>query len=134
MVREEIGIERHLSVLWNETLPLDPAREATGAELFSEPFNAEDIARALTALEANWDVSVGELVGGDYSVMFRSREGYHHFRNEVLGLAEPGSVFEADVLSLFRREAEYDDLVGLTWDRDFDVAVTLGKVVGTRMR
>lgn len=133
-VREKIGVERHLAVLWNETLPLDPAREATGAELFTEPFNADDVANALITLESKWDVSVGEMVGGDYSVMFRSREKYRCFRDEVLGLAEPGSVFEADVLNLLRPEAEYDDLVALTWDRDFDIAITLGKVLGTRAR
>lgn len=133
-VREEIGFERHLSVLWDETLPLDSAREATGAELLTQPFYADDVANALKALEANWDVSVGELAGGDYSVMFRSREKYRRFHDEVLGLAEPGSVFEADVLNLLRPEAEFDDLVALTWDRDFDVAVTLGKVLGIRTR
>ncbi|MFE5672102.1 serine/threonine-protein kinase [Agromyces sp. NPDC056523] len=133
-VREEIGVERHLSVVWNDTLPLDPAREATGAELFIEPFNADDIANALITLESKWDVSVGELVGGDYSVIFRSREKYRRFRDEVLGLAESGSVFEADVLNLLRPEAEYDDLVALTWDREFDIAITLGKVLGTRTR
>jgi serine/threonine protein kinase len=133
-VREEIGVERLLSVLWNETLPLDPAREATGAELFTEPFDADDIANTLLALESKWDVSVGEIVGGDYSVMFRSRERYRSFHDEVLALAEPGSVFEGDVLNLLRPEAEYDDLVALTWDRDFDVAITLGKILGTRTR
>lgn len=133
-VREEIGFERHLSVLWDETLPLDPAREATGAELLAQPFYADDVADALKALEAKWDVSVGELVDGDYSVMFRSRDKYRSFHDEVLRLAEPGSVFEADVLNLLRPEAEFDDLVALTWDRDFDVAITLGKVLGIRTR
>jgi serine/threonine-protein kinase len=131
-IREEIEVEHNLSVLWTETLPLDPAREATGVELFTEPFNADDIANALDALESRWDVSVGEVVGGDYSVMFRSRENYRHFRDEVLGLTERGSVFEADVLNLLHPEAEYDDLIALTWNRDFDVAVTLGKLLGTR--
>lgn len=133
-VREEIGFERHLSVLWDETLPLDPAREATGTELLTQPFYADDVADALKALKAKWDVSVGELDDGDYSVMFRSRDEYRCFRDEVLGLGEPDSVFEADVLNLLRPEAEFDDLVALTWDRDFDVAVTLGKVLGIRKR
>lgn len=131
-IREEIGFERHLAVRWNETFPLDPAREATGAELFNEPFNADDIANALAALESKWAVTVGEVVSGNYSVMFQSREEYRRFRDEVLTLAEPDSVFEADVFNLLRPEAEYDDLVALIWDRDFDVAVTLGKVLGTR--
>ncbi|NYF15989.1 serine/threonine-protein kinase [Microbacterium sp. AK009] len=132
-IREEIEIEHSLSVRWSETLPLDSAREVTGAELFSEPFNADDVADALGALESRWNVSVGELVGGDYSIMFRSREGYRSFRDEALGLAEQGSVFEADVLNLLHPEAEYDDLVALTWNRDFDVAVILGKLLGTRV-
>ena len=72
---------------------------------------------------------MGEIVSGNYSVMFQSR-----FRDEVLSLAEPDSVFEADVLNLLRPEAEYDDLVALIWDRDFDVAITLGQVLGTRNR
>ncbi|RYH55200.1 MAG: serine/threonine protein kinase [Alcaligenaceae bacterium] len=131
-VREEIGFERHLSLRWNETFPLDPAREAMGTELFNEPFNADDIANALAALESKWAVTVGEVVRGNYSVMFQSSEEYRRFRDEVLSLAEPDSVFEADVLNLLRPEAEYDDLVALIWDRDFDVAVTLGKVLGTR--
>lgn len=133
-VREGIGFERHLSVLWDETLPLDSAREATGAELFTEPINADDVSDTLKALEAKWDVSVGELVDGDYSVMFRSRDKYRCFHDEVLGLAEPGSVVEADVLNLLRPEAEFDDLVALTWDREFDVAITLGRVLGIRTR
>lgn len=133
-VREEIGFERHLSVLWNETFPLDPARQATGAELFNEPFNADDIANALSALESKWAVTVGETVSRNYSIMFQSRDEYISFRDEVLSFAEPDSVFEADVLNLLRPEAEYDDLVALTWDRDFDVAITLGKVLGTRNR
>jgi serine/threonine-protein kinase len=133
-VREEIGFERHVSVVWDETLPLDPGREATGAELLSQPFYADDVADGLKALEAKWDVSVGELVDGDYSVMFRSRDQYRCFRDEALGLAEPGSALEADVRNLLRPEAEFDDLVALTWDRDFDVAVTLGKVLGIRKR
>ncbi|WP_313356080.1 serine/threonine-protein kinase [Microbacterium sp.] len=131
-VREEIGFQRHLSVRWNETFPMDTARRTTGAELFNEPFNADDIANALAALESKWAVTVGEVVSGSYSVMFRSSEEYRRFRDEVLALAEPDSVFEADVLDLLRPEAEYDDLVALIWDRDFDVAVTLGKVLGTR--
>ncbi|WP_136710124.1 serine/threonine-protein kinase [Agromyces sp. H66] len=134
IAREEIGLERHLSVLWDETLPLDSAREATGAELLTEPLNADDVADTLEALEAKWDVTVGELFDGDYSVIFRSLNEYRGFHDEVLGLAEPGSVFEADVLELLRPEAEFDDLVALTWNRDFDVAVTLGKIVGTRTR
>ncbi|MBG6213730.1 serine/threonine protein kinase [Cryobacterium sp. CAN_C3] len=130
-VREEIGFERHLSVLWSETLPLDSAREATGAKLLSEPFNADDVALTLKTFEAKWDVSVGELPKGDYSVMFRAPDEYRRFHDEALALAEPGSVFEADVLNLLRPEAEFDDLVALTWDRDFDVAITLGKIMGT---
>lgn len=133
-VREEIDFERHLSVLWDETLPLDPTREAVGVDLLTKPFNAEDVADTLQALEAKWDVSVGQLVDGGYSVMFRSRDTYHRFRDESLRLAEPGSVFEADVLDLLRPEMEFEDLVALTWDRDFDVAVTLGKLLGTRTR
>ncbi|MGQ5603734.1 serine/threonine-protein kinase [Streptomyces sp. EKS3.2] len=132
--REDIGLERHLSVVWNETLPLDPDREAVGADLLTEPPDADDVAGALRALEAKWDVSVGELVDGGYSVMFRSRDTYRRFRDEALDLAEPGSVFEADVLDLLRPEAEFDDLVALTWNRNFDVAVTLGKILGTRAR
>jgi serine/threonine-protein kinase len=134
IAREAIGVERHLSVLWHETLPLDPAREATGAELLTEPFNADDIAKAIMVLESKWDVSVGELAGGNYSVMFRSRASYRNFHDEALALAEPDSAFEADVLNLLRPETEYDDLVALTWDRDFDVAVALGKILGTRTR
>jgi serine/threonine-protein kinase len=132
--REDIGIECHLSVVWNETLPLDPDREAVGADLLTEPPDADDVAGALRAFEAKWDVSVGELVDGGYSVMFRSRDTYRRFRDEALDLAEPGSVFEADVLDLLRPEAEFDDLVALTWNRNFDVAVTLGKILGTRAR
>lgn len=133
-VREDIGFERHLSVLWDETLTLDSAREAVGVDLLTEPLNADHVAGTLQALEAKWDVSVGELVDGGYSVMFRSRNTYRCFRDEALDLAEPGSVFEADVLDLLRPEAEFDDLVALTWDRDFDVAITLGKVLGTLTR
>ena len=133
-VREEIGFERHLSVYWNGTFPLDPAREATGAKLFNEPFNADDIANALATLESKWAVTVGEVVSGSYSVMFQSREEYRRFRDEALTLPEPDSAFEADVFNLLRPEAEYDDLVALIWDRDFDVAVTLGKILGTRNR
>jgi serine/threonine protein kinase len=133
-VREKIGVERHLSVLWNETLPLDPARELTGIELFTEPFNGNDIANAITVLESKWGASVGEVVGGNYSVIFWSRERYRCFHDEALALAEPGSVFEADVLNLLRPEAEYDDFVALTWDRNFDVAITLGKILGIRRR
>ena len=133
-VREDIGFERHLSVLWDKTLPLDSAREAVGADLLTEPLNADRVAGTLQALEAKWDASVGELVDGGYSVMFRSRDTYRCFHDEALALAEPGSVFEADVLDLLRPEAEFDDLVALTWDRDFDVAITLGKVLGTRTR
>lgn len=133
-VREEIGFDRHISVVWDETLPLDPGREATGAELLTEPFYADDVADTLKALVAKWDVSVGELAGGDYSVMFRSCDQYRSFHDELLGLVEPDSVFEADVLNLLRPEAEFDDLVALRWDRDFDVAVTLGKVLGIRRR
>lgn len=133
-VREDIGFERHLSVLWDKTLPLDSAREAVGVDLLTEPLNADRVAGTLQALEAKWDVSVGELVDGGYSVMFRSRNTYRCFHDEALALAEPGSVFEADVLDLLRPEAEFDDLVALTWDRDFDVAITLGKVLGTLTR
>ncbi|MGW5869196.1 serine/threonine-protein kinase [Streptomyces sp. NPDC055239] len=133
-VREDISFERHLSVLWDKTLPLDSAREAVGVDLLTEPLNADRVAGTLQALEAKWDVSVGELVDGEYSVMFRSRNTYRCFHDEALDLAEPGSVFEADVLNLLRPEAEFDDLVALTWDRDFDVAITLGKVLGTRTR
>lgn len=133
-VREEIGLERHVSVVWDETLPLDPEREVTGAELLTQPFYADGAADALKALKAKWDVSVGELADGNYSVMFRSRDDYRSFRDDVLGLAELDPVFEADVLDLLRPEAEFDDLVALTWDRDFDVAVTLGKVLGIRKR
>ncbi|MGW5739648.1 MULTISPECIES: serine/threonine-protein kinase [Streptomyces] len=133
-VREEIGFERHLSVVWDETLPLDSTREAVGVDLLTEPLNADDVAGILRALEAQWDVSVGELVDGGYSVMFRSRSTYRCFHDEALDLAEPGSVFEADVLDLLRPEAEFDDLVSLTWDRNFDVAITLGKILGTPTR
>lgn len=133
-VREIINLERHFSVLWAETLPLDSTREAVGVDLLAEPFNSDDVADALQALEAKWDVSVGQVVDGGYSVMFRSRSAYQQFRDEALDLAEPGSVLEADVLDLLRPEMELDDLVALKWDRDFDVAVTLGKVVGKRTR
>ncbi|WP_037348310.1 serine/threonine-protein kinase [Amycolatopsis sp. MJM2582] len=133
-VREDIGFERHLSVRWDETLPLDSAREEAGADLLIDPLNTDDIANTLQELEAKWDVSVGELVDGGYSVMFRSRNMYRCFHDEALDLAEPGSVFEADVLDLLRPEAEFDDLVALTWDRDFDVAITLRKILGTPAR
>lgn len=132
-IREDIGFEHHLSVLWDETLPLNSAREAVGVDLLTEPFNADRVASTLQALEEKWDVSVGELVDGEYSVMFRSRETYRCFREEALDLAEPGSVFEADVLDLLRPEAEFDDLVALTW-RNFNVAITLGKILGTPTR
>lgn len=131
-IRETINLERHLSVLRTETLPLDSTREAIGADLFTEPFNAKDVANALQALETGWGASVGQIGDGGYSVIFRSRSTYQHFRNEALDLVESGSVFEADVLNLLRPEIELDDRVALRWDRDFDVAVTLGKVVGTR--
>ncbi|MEV0949036.1 hypothetical protein [Promicromonospora sp. NPDC050249] len=133
-VREGIGFEHHLSVLWDATLPLDSAREVTGAELLTQPFYAADVADALKALEARWDVSVGELDDENYSIMFRSRDTYRSFHDEVLGLAEPDPQLKADVLDLLRPEAEFDDLVALTWDRDFDVAVTLGNVLGIRTR
>lgn len=102
-----------------------------GLDLLTKPLNADDVADRLQALEAKWDVSVGQLVAGGYSVIFRSRNTYQRFRAEALDLAEPGSVFEADVLDLLRPEMDLDDLVALKWERDFDVAVTLGKVVGT---
>ncbi|MFE7056420.1 serine/threonine-protein kinase [Streptomyces californicus] len=130
IVREDIAFERHVSVLWDETLPLDPDREAVGVELLAEPLNADAIAATLRSLEAKWNVTVGELADGGYSAMFLSREAYRSFRDKALGIAESGSVFEADILDLLRPEAEFDDLVALAWDRDFDVAITLGKVLG----
>lgn len=130
--REGIGFERHLSVLWGETLPLDSAREVLGVDLLAESPDADDVARTLQALEAKWDVSVGELADGGYLIMFRSRGAYHRFRKEALNLAEPGSVFEGDIFDLLRPEVELDDLVALTWNRHFDVNITLGKVLGTR--
>lgn len=130
VVREIVNLERHLSVLWAETLPLDSAREAVGIDLLTDPLNAQDVADTLQVFEAKWDVSVGQLADGRYSVMFRSRDAYQQFRDVALGFAKPGSLLEADVLHLLRPEVELDDLVALTWDREFDVAVTLGKVVG----
>lgn len=133
-VREEIGFESQLSVVWDETLPLDSDRVALGVDLLTKPLNADDVAGTLRALEAKWDVSVGELVDGGYSVMFRSRNEYRCFYDKTLGLAEPGSVFEADILDLLRPEAEFDDLVALTWDRDFSVAITLKKILANSAR
>jgi serine/threonine-protein kinase len=132
--REEISFERHLSVLWDETLPVNSEREGIGAEILIAPLNAESVADTLNAFGAKWDVSIAELVDGAVSIMFRSREDYRRFRDEALRGAESGSVFEADVLDLLHPEAEFDDLVALTRSRDFDVAVTLGKILGTRPR
>jgi serine/threonine-protein kinase len=61
--------------------------------------------------------------------MFRSRDEYQRFRDKALALAVPDSVLEADILDLLRPEAEFDDLVALTWGRDFEVAITLRKVL-----
>ncbi len=128
-ILEEIGLERHMSVIWSETLPLNPTREATGAELLRELFNTNNVAHTMKTLKARWDVSVGELPEGNFSIMFRSRDEYQRFRDKALALAVPDSVLEADILDLLRPEAEFDDLVALTWGRDFDVAITLRKVL-----
>nr|WP_314841499.1 serine/threonine-protein kinase [uncultured Microbacterium sp.] len=130
--REQLEIEKQVSVLWADSLPLDPVRVATGSNLFVEVTDADEVAELLDALEQRWNVSIGERVDKRFSVHFRSRAEYENFRAEALRVASPYYAFEGDVLDLLRPEADHDDLVALVWDRDYGVRNTLAKVLGKR--
>ncbi|WP_068494660.1 serine/threonine protein kinase [Pseudoclavibacter helvolus] len=132
-VREEMRIEDHLSIHWNNSFPVDENRVATGASLFANPYRLVDVASTLNAFELTWDVTVGELSNGSYSVIFRSLESYREFCSYALGSTKAGSEFESDLFRILQPEIEEDDVVSLIWG-DFDVSITLGKVVGTRKR
>lgn len=129
---QQVEFERQVAILWTETLAQGPSRSAVGADLFNKTHNANDVARILAAFAGRWNVSLGERVDGSYSVHFSSADEYGRFRAQALDVASPYYVFEGDVLDLLRPEAEYDDLVALVWDRDFQVLNTLAKVLGLR--
>ena len=128
----EIDFERNVTINWDWTDVENPSRIAAGANLFDKPRDAEEIARALAALRSEWDVSVAARTDGRLSIRFRSLDGYSAFRRHALRLAAPHYAFEGDVLDLLQPEAEYDDLVTFVWDREYDVRITLSKLLGLR--
>ena len=130
--REQIEFERQVRVHWEGTCLGDSRRTALGADLFDKSHDAESVARILEVFENGWDVSSGKRVDGSYAIHFRSLDEYKRFREKARAIAAPSSAFEGDVLDLLRTDAEYDDLVALTWEPTFDIRVTLAKILGLR--
>lgn len=129
---QQIELERHLSIHWEETSLDDHSRKALGSNLLVESNDAESLARILEKFEDKWDVSLWERSDGSYSVYFRSRDEFDRFSDEARAVAAPHYAFEGDVLDLLRTEAEYDDLIALTWEPGFDIRSTLAKVLNLR--
>lgn len=110
----------------------DSRRTALGADLFDKSHDAESIAHILETFENSWNVSSGKRVDGSYAIHFRSLDEYERFREEARAIAAPYYAFEGDVLDLLQTDAEYDDLVALTWEPTFDIRITLAKILGLR--
>ncbi|WP_307081120.1 serine/threonine-protein kinase [Arthrobacter agilis] len=126
---QQVELERHVSIDWEETSLDNTGRKAVGADLFAEPLDAQPVARALKELEENWNVSIWERGDGSYSIHFQSREEYMRFSKQARARAASDYVFEGDVIDLLRVNDEDDDLVELVWTSTFDIPSTLAKVL-----
>jgi serine/threonine protein kinase len=102
------------------------------AELFTKIPRVLDPDPVFEAFKKSWDVTITKHDGGHCSVLFRTLSEYQRFRAHALGLAEPQSLFEADVKDLFRNAACAGGITQLTLNLGFDVSNTLAKVLGLR--
>lgn len=131
-LRSDLELDRHLRVNWLETSMWDSSRLKIGRELFIERLNSQYIDRALQLLEENWHASILERLEGDLTVIFSSREDFARFRDKALSSVSEGLVDKFDVEKLVRETASFEDLVVLSWSRDFDVFSVVCRVLGIR--
>jgi len=100
------------------------------AGLFTKIPRVLDPDPVLEAFKESWGVAITRIDDWRCSIMFRTPSEYQRFRAYALGLAEDQSLFEADVVDLFRDAASAGGITQLTLSLSFDVSNTLAKVLG----
>lgn len=129
-VREVEDLAGHIGISWWRSATFDENDD--DADLFAQVPPVLDPGPVLEALKGSWDVSVTRTNEERCTIMFRTQREYRSFRKWALGLADPGSMFEADVSDLFRNAVRAGGITQLTLDLGFDVRNTLAKVLGLR--
>lgn len=122
----------YISINWERAEAFDENDDDVA--LFKQTHPALDPEPVLEAFKDSWDVSIKRSGDDRFAVMFRAADEYRRFREHVLKLAEPQSIFEADVEDLFRDAACADGITQLTLNSTFDVCSTLAKLLGLRDR
>lgn len=74
----------------------------------------------------------GRLDSKHFYVKFPERACYDRFTSYALLLAKPYYVFEGDVLSIIKVRRETEDIIELEPLDNFDITVTLAKILGYR--
>ena len=70
--------------------------------------------------------------GENIRFIFGQSDNFDKFKHYALSLAKPHYVFEGDVLDMFRKEKNIDNEVVLNLSKDWDVEVTLAKILGLK--
>lgn len=129
-VREIENLAGHIGINWWRSASFDENDD--DADLFIQAPAVMDLGLVLEALKDSWGVSVTRTDDGRCAIMFRTQSEYRRFHEHALGLADPGSMFEADVSDMFRNAVRAGGITQLTLDLGFDVRNTLAKVLGLR--
>lgn len=119
----------HISINWQRAGTFEENDD--DASLFIQSHPTLDPELVLQRFRDLWDVSITEIDNDRCSVMFRSPTDFKRFREHVVTLPEPQSVFEGDVHDLFRDAVSADGITRLTLSTAFDVSVTLAKILGS---
>lgn len=121
------SVADRISISWRRSETFD--QNDDDLALFTQTQPALDPGPVLEALKGLWGVFVTKN-GADWcTVTFPTPDEYTRFRQYALALAEPESVFEADVMDLFRDAVCADGITQLTLSMAFDVRSTLAKIL-----
>lgn len=128
VINDDIEIERHLLINWEETINDNSLTEIRGLTL---DLKDDKVINVLDHFKEKYNI-VYRKRNGRYSVIFKDLNSYYKFKEYAISLSKPYYTFAGDVLDIIRIQREYDGIVELNNLDSFDVTNVLAKVLGLR--
>lgn len=128
VINDDIEIERHLLINWEETINDNSLTEIRGLTL---DLKDDKVINVLDHFKEKYNI-VYRKRNGRYSVIFKDLNSYYKFKEYAISLSNPYYTFAGDVLDIIRIQREYDGIVELNNLDSFDVTNVLAKVLGLR--
>jgi len=124
----KLELSDHLMISWGRTT----LRSTSDEEYLFDEDKDDESCEILNELQVRFGAIYGRLDSKHFYVKFPERACYDRFTSYALLLAKPYYVFEGDVLSIIKVWRETEDIIELEPLDNFDITVTLAKILGFR--